>query len=207
MPRPRKRSGSRSIEKRLFILCEGKKGKSEYAYFESLINSCNFKGKKVEVAVIDSKKNTGRELVKEAKKHKEFPEDSLWVVYDKDGYTLHAETFITARDNNINIGFSSISFEYWILLHYEYTTYSFTKCNEVISYMKKKKYIDYSKSSLEIFDFTKDKLSTAITHARRIKVHQKKVNPESTPIYEYNPYTNLDELIEEIFKLQNVQLN
>ncbi len=121
MPRERKPSG-RKPEKRLLIFCEGSANKSESAYLNAFLKNCRFAGDKIEVKVIETKFNTGKELVNMAKEAREFEHDSLWVVYDKDGYTKHAETFDHAKRSDIKIVFSSISFEYWILLHYEYTS-------------------------------------------------------------------------------------
>jgi hypothetical protein len=53
--------------------------------------------------------------------------DELWVVFDKDGYTKHKEAFELAKENKINIAFSSISFETWVLLHFERNNKSFSK--------------------------------------------------------------------------------
>jgi len=204
MPKQRKKPGTRKLEKHLFIICEGKKDKSEYAYFDKLIANCKFEGEKVQVEVIDTKKNTGKELVKEAIKNKKFPEDIAWVVYDKDGYTKHNETFELARAKNIKIGFSSISFEYWILIHFEYTTKSYEKSDEIISYIKRKYFPEYSKSSSQVYNKTKDKLSIAKSNANKIRKYQEKNNFSHIHIYDLNPYTNLDELVEEIESLQDL---
>jgi hypothetical protein len=205
MPKKRKKPGTRRLEKRLFIICEGMKDKSESAYFKSFIKSCKFKGDKVEVKVIDTNKNTGKELVKEAKNcKKEFPDDIAWVVYDKDGYTKHPETFDMAKNNNIKIAFSSISFEYWILIHYEYTSRPFEKSENIISYLNSNKYISYTKASTDIYMKTKSLMNTALANAKNIKDYQAKGNSVGTPVYNFNPYTNIDELIEEIIELQNI---
>jgi hypothetical protein len=205
MPKPRKKPGTRAIEKRLYILCEGAKDKSEYSYLNSFLKTCTFSGEKVEIKLVDTKKNTGRELVKEAKKCKTISVDMAWIVYDKDGYTLHSETFDMAKSNNINIAFSSICFEYWILLHFEYTTKPFEKCDDVVKYLIQRKYLNYSKSSLTTFDEVKQNLDNAIKNAKQIREHQIAGNPPRTPIYEFNPYTNMDELLEEILKLQKIK--
>jgi len=172
MPKKRKKPGSRQVEKRFFILCEGMQDKSESAYFKAFIKNCRLPDKKVEVKVIDTPKNTGRELVREAKKHREFPHDTVWVVYDKNGYTKHPETFDAARQNNIKIGFSSISFEYWILLHYEFTSRAFVKSEEIIKYLKDKNYLDYRKGNEKIFFLTKALLPKAKDRAKKIQKHQ-----------------------------------
>ncbi len=204
MPKKRKKTGTRKLEKRLFIICEGEKNKSESAYFRALIKKCKFKGEKIKVSVKDTKKNTGKELVKEAKKIKEYDIDEAWVVYDRDGYTQHTDTFSSAKNSDIRIAFSSICFEYWILLHFEYTSKPFEKCDDLIKYMKDKDFIDYRKSSQEIFILLIDKLVDACENAIMLQEHQKRSNSQGTPIYEYNPYTNVNELVKRIFELQDI---
>ena len=204
MPRKRKKSGSRKLEKRLFIVCEGKKDKSESAYFKALIKDCKFAGEKVEVKVIDTRKNTGKELVKEAKKIKEFSMDEAWVVYDMNGYTKHPETFSIAKNSKINIAFSAISFETWILLHFKYTSKAFLKSEDLIKYINKNNYINYHKDSQDIYIKTRDKIDTAIKNAIQLQKNQIKGNPEGTAVYLFNPYTNINELLDAIYKLQEL---
>ena len=203
MPKIRKKSATRKTQQRLFILCEGQKDKSESAYFKSFIKDCRFAGDRVEVVVIDTIKNTGRELVHEAIEHREYKHDIAWVVYDKDGYTKHAETFQKAHKNNIKIAFSSISFEYWILLHFEFTSKSFSKSDKLISYIKQKHSFDYDKSIKDLYSITKSKINIAKQNAQKIQNYQEKSNPIGTPIYQYNPYTNIDILISEIEMMQS----
>jgi hypothetical protein len=203
MPKKRKKSGTKKLEKRLQIVCEGKKDKSESAYFKALIEDCSFAGERVEVSVVDTNKNTGKELVEEAKKIREFDFDEVWVVYDKDRYTMHADTFSRAKNSNIKIAFSAISFETWILLHFEYTTKNFLKSEDIIHHMKAKKYLDYQKSSESVYDDTKSRLTTAISNAQKIQKYQENSNPTNTKIYEFGAYTDIDKLITAIFLLQS----
>jgi len=203
MPKKLKKSGVRKPNKRLYILCEGAKDKSEFAYLNAFIRNCSFKGSRVSVEVVDSIKNTGRELVKAASELKEMPDDTIWVVYDKDDYPRHPDTFHSARVHNVKIAFSSISFEYWILLHYKYTAKAFDSCDDLLKYMKSKIDFDYSKSSASVFDDTKHLLGVAKQNAKKIQKYQASGNPKGTPIYKFNPYTNINELIEEIESLQS----
>ena len=78
MPEKRHESGTRPVQRRLLILCEGAKDKSENAYFKALIKDRRNPNNRIEVKVIDTKKNTAKELVQEAKKHREFNGDELW---------------------------------------------------------------------------------------------------------------------------------
>ena len=201
MPKERKKPGHRNIKSRLFILCEGMKDKSESAYFKELIKHYRFDAKKVAVKVKDTVKNTGRELVVEAKKLKEFPIDEVWVVYDMDGYTKHPSTFSMARDSDINIAFSAISFEHWILLHFEETTKAFLKSKDIISYMKKKEYILYTKNAVNTYSQIKHLQGNAIKNAKKTRALQISGNPEGTQWFEMNPFTNVDVLVERIISL------
>lgn len=63
---------------------------------------------KVDVKIVSFKKNSAREIVKEAKKYREFTSDSVWALFDKDGYTEHPTAFDIARKSNVNIGYYCI---------------------------------------------------------------------------------------------------
>ena len=66
MPKKRKEPGTRKFEKCIFILCEGSDKHSEYAYFTSLLRDYPMKGNRVQISLVPTEKNTGKELVLEA---------------------------------------------------------------------------------------------------------------------------------------------
>ena len=200
MPQRRPKPGIRAIQHRLLIFCEGAKDKSENAYFKALIKDRRNPDNRIEVKVVDTKKNTARELVQEAYRYREYKDDELWVVFDKDGYTLHKEAFALAQRFNICIAFSSICFEYWILLHYESTTKAFLRCTQLIQYMESRHHIKYEKSDSMIYEKTKSMIEIAKANAQSCQDFQKGANPNQTPVYELNPYTNVDELVSAIEK-------
>ena len=207
MPKHRPKAGSRNVEKKMFIICEGAKDKSEPAYLEAFKLTCSFNPKKVEVEICDTLCNTGKELVKIAKnKLRDVAGDIAWIVYDKDGYTKHPETFDAARANHIHIAFSSISFEYWLLLHLKYTARPFAKSEDVISYMKKECGFNYEKKRKDTFkEICKvgvGSLENAMKYAKRVQKHHSD-GSHGVPIYELNPYTNMNELIDDIKRLEN----
>ena len=200
MPRKRKEAGSRKVEKKIYILCEGADKHSEYAYLGALIKDTPIKGDKVQIELAPTKYNTGRELVEEASKKidKKFKNiDEAWVVYDQDGYSLHKETFESAKEKGVKIAFSATAFEFWILLHYEYTTKQFPKSDDIIKELKDKNFIDYAKNSKDVYFLTKEKLPNAKQNAKKIRTEVEKYDGNKK-IYERNPYSNLDLLIEEI---------
>lgn len=202
MPKKRgKRACPIKVNKRLLVVCEGEK--TEFNYFDGFIRKCKLRGQLVEVKVIDVRMNTAKELIGFLRNLREEPSDELWAVFDKDGYTKHPDAFNMAKANNIRIAFSSISFEYWVLLHFEYTTRPFERAEEIISHLKNKDYIDYEKNDRTTYEKIKDKTTVAVTHAVRVRKYQHEANPNSK-IYEMNPYTNVDELLVSIKKIGEI---
>lgn len=199
MPRNRKPSKSKKVKPKLYIFCEGEKDRSESAYFKSLIKDVRQKGELVEIIVKDTKYNTGKELVKAAKRQlKKSPKNDIaWIIYDKDGYTEHPATFDMAKANKIRIGFSSISFVYWLLLHFTYTSKCHRKSDEIISILKHNYLKNYSKKCINVYKDTKERIAQAIENSVKIRKHHKRASI-GIPVYDLNPYTNLDELVEEI---------
>jgi hypothetical protein len=144
--------------KSIFIACEGKN--TERLYFEKIkeIKECDdFYSFSLTVYPDrneDKAKSDAIGLINEAiERVNQF--DELWVVFDKDGYTKHKEAFELAKSNGINVCFSSISFETWVLLHFELNCNSFEKSANIINdkFINNEKYFEnYSKSAdLSIF--------------------------------------------------------
>ena len=77
--------------------------------------------------------------------------EEVWCIFDKDGHPRCKEAFdevdklVTAGNNRLHIGFSSISIEYYFLLHFEYIFHAFPKCecNEKVGVGKKTKTVPY----------------------------------------------------------------
>ncbi|WFS63964.1 RloB family protein [Pseudodesulfovibrio thermohalotolerans] len=204
MARPRKKA-TRPIFPSIFIFCEGKK--TEPNYFRALINSLNFPGELAKVKVIDSDKTNLVGLVNEAKELKKnnrygIVDDEYWIVVDKDGYTMHAQGFDQALANSFNIAFSSVCFEFWILCHFTYTTAQKAKCEKLIKEQLEANIPNYEKNQIDIYDIIKMKQNNACAAAKRIRKHWEAVG-EGKPIYELNPYTDVDRLVEKLVDYSN----
>ena len=151
--------------------------------------------------------------------------DESWAVYDKDEHPKHEEALAEANKEiegkKVNIAFSSRSFEYYLLLHFEYIYYPFdeTECGERINgnkhifecgtgknpdkdcggricingYARSKGYWLQTKSSDSTFPIVKDKLIKGIINACRLRA-ESDANTEE-PMYCRNPYTNVDVLV------------
>jgi len=194
---------TRSVKKRFLILCEG--GKTEPGYFNAIRNDKMHSNalSALRIVVHDTKYNTAKELVaeaigkiKEAKKEKN-PFDEVWIVVDRDGYTKHPESFDRARANGIHIAFSSTCFEFWTLLHFEYTSRSFNNCDDVIRRLKQH-LPDYEKS-VDYYPVLKRYTEQAIQRSEQIVAHWSEVGDGR--IWTYNPYSDVGFLVKRLLAL------
>ncbi len=129
----RKACAPQKTKKRILIISEGKKTEPNY------FNSVKRQFRLTSIEIPDTKKNTGKELLttaidlrsKAIKDRNEY--DEIWIIIDRDGYTKHPQVFDRAKNfSDIKIGFSSPCFEFWLLLHFEYTSAPFTDCDSTI---------------------------------------------------------------------------
>ena len=202
MPKKRK-SLKREYAKQIFIRCEGKE--TEPNYLRKFVRECGLDNKKVKVQITDTEYTSAVQLIDEVVGDRESENDELWVVYDKDGYTKHAEAYVNARDKGVNIAFSSISFEFWILLHFKYTTKCFAKSKQLEKQLEKGGYFsEYRKGDVNIFDKIFGQTQIAITNAKRVRKHHTKSSNDK--MYKLNPYTNVDELLHAIENLRKEYL-
>ena len=151
--------------------------------------------------------------------------DEVWTVYDKDNHPMHKEAMEEANKiidgKKVNVAFSSRSFEYYLLLHFEYIYYCFneTECGEKIKgkkkifecgtgknpekdcggtncingYAREKGYWKETKTSESTFQLVKDKLLKGMINACRLRAESDASTEK--PFYERNPYTNVDLLV------------
>jgi RloB-like protein len=189
---------SQKAKKRILIISEGKKTEPNY------FNAIKRQYRLTSVDIADTKKNTGKELLqiaidlKAKAKRERNSYDEIWIALDRDGYTKHAEVFDRVKKYpEIRIGFSSPCFEYWLLLHFEYTSAPFDDCDYTIK--KLETYLpDYQKGK----DYSRifmERISTAVSNSKKIKKHQE--DTSDVKIWAYNPYSNLHELIEQLLNL------
>lgn len=192
-----------SINKRILILCED--GKSSKLYFEAFKKDEKLRRDlaSVSIEVVHPKDHSPVGLVKAAKdkkkkaKRERNPYDEIWIVLDKDYHANMDKAFNMAKDNKINIALSSICFEYWVLLHFEKTSKAFRKCDEVISYIRKKHFSNYLKSDNTYIDL-KDKINIAIKNGKWIVKHNQNDINRGVKIYELSAYTDVHLLVEKL---------
>ncbi|MBX2927736.1 MAG: RloB domain-containing protein [Saprospiraceae bacterium] len=157
--------------------------------------------------------------------------DEAWAVFDKDYHPRHAEAFQLAampvNGKYAQIAFSSISFEHWVLLHFEKNAAAFLKseCKNpskavihcgtgghsedcygakcVAGYMRACGYLpDYSKqANIDLFSALKISTHQAVENASWLR---SKVS--GVPVFTLNPYTDVDILVARLLKLENQYL-
>jgi hypothetical protein len=156
--------------------------------------------------------------------------DEVWAVFDKDGHPKQKEAFELAEkivfNKTVNIAFTSIAFEHWILLHYQQNDTAFVKSqcrdgNEKFNCGSNSHQKDCKGNScvcgylttLNVFDgnvnkkkFLFNKLPNhidAIQNAIWLKNIIEGRNPNAN-IYDLNPYTTIYRLI---FRLINLPVD
>ncbi|MDC2175217.1 RloB family protein [Bacteroides thetaiotaomicron] len=217
----------RTLPKAIFIACEGRS--TEKNYFQMI---GELFGDELNYALtIYPDENEAKPksdplgLINEAISRKDEGFDELWAVFDKDGYTKHEDAFKLAKDNDINIAFSSIAFEEWVLMHFGRFSNKFDKSdckNEkekylecgshkndgdcsgercVAGYMREHKlFSDYSKSAYKsIYPFLENKTETAITNSAWLRfIMREDIRKEKDQLFNINPYTDVDVLVKRL---------
>jgi len=200
----KRKAKKRKLKKTLFIVCEGRN--TEPIYFAGLIEDIRQQTKdySYEVVIHDTPKNDPVGLINEAKSLVEdAPKDEVWAVFDKDGYTKHTEAFDMARKQKprVNIAFSSISFEQWVLLHFERNRQPYERSKEIIAHLREEKLFEnYSKKKkLNLYAKLKRKTPYALENAAWLRYKQaSEISKHHEKIYELNPYTNVDKLVRKL---------
>jgi hypothetical protein len=153
--------------------------------------------------------------------------DEVWAVFDKDGHPKPKEAYELSEqeveEKKVNIAFTSIAFEHWVLLHFGKNNTAFLKseCKEgtgkskkaigcgtgisgdcfgakcVIGYIKTCQYLDYGKS-MNLFPQLRDNTQLALENAAWLRYQQ--LN-NTLPIWEQNPYTDIDFLVKRLLQI------
>ncbi len=189
------------------IFCEGEK--TEPYYIRGYIDNYHSDKKNI-LLVEDTEKNTPVQLVEAAMAHKKTTtkHDLYWVVFDRESTTkyshvLHLKARNLANRYNIEIAFSNVCFELWLLLHMEYSTASYHCCDDLLRNSKLKHLLrerginDYDKGFALLFDTLKneDGVANAMKNADKLRkfvldgAEQGKEHP-----HQINPYIDVQDM-------------
>lgn len=204
----RKRQANKQEKEAILVVCEGKK--TEVNYLRQLKDYLKLNN--VQIDIFPSKNSDPSEVVNFAnKKNDLFNYNEVYCVFDKDTHanlTKAQEECEKYKKKCIkedkNFKFEAIisnpCFEFWILLHFTYTTKPFgtnSPCGELINNDLRTYIKDYSKN----YNFTpiiKDNLDTAIENAQKTNKEAKSNNYTS-------PYTFMNKLASKFKELHNAK--
>lgn len=130
--------------------------------------------------------------------------DEIWIVFDTDVLTpvKYAAGVKFAEGQGIRVAESTPCFEYWLLLHYEYTTASMPKFKDVKPRLESKLRCSYAKDTKEAEKLIPPMLDWMPEAMRRAKQVRKDHEDAGTPA-PANPSTNVDLLIESIQAMES----
>lgn len=178
----RRKRAKRSSYDRVLIVCEGEK--TEPNYLKALIDDLQLNTANVVVAkniAGSSPKSIVDFALKEYRKEEEY--DRVYCVFDKDRHTTYDSALDRIRraklaNGHTILGITSVPcFEFWLLLHYVYTTKQFDTgpgsiCANIITDLKSH-IPGYAKGDVDTYQVTRDKLDTAIDRSKRVALHCK----------------------------------
>jgi len=197
----KRRQAKKSPYDTVLIVCEG--GKTEPNYFCELRDYYRINTANVEISgdcgsspisVLEK----ARQLYRESQR-KGIPFDRVYCVFDKDTHSSYEQTLEMIQSSKPTGTFFAITsvpcFEFWLLLHFTYSTQPFygttgakSAGDEVVAELKR--YIsDYAKGVHGHFHALVDDLARAIEYSKRVLLEAQKNETD-------NPSTSVHELVE-----------
>jgi len=177
--------------KSFLIVTEGEK--TEPNYLKALRNRLQLNAAEVEILHpegTDPITLTNRAIElrdarkKEAKKGFAIAYDEVWVVFDlekphDERRKLAIKAMAMKEAAGIRFAVSDPAFEFWPLLHEEYTTSPFADCDAVIKRLEKH-WLDYSKGQSPSDEFL-EKLPVAVQRAQQCRQHHEGCAGDGNP--------------------------
>ncbi len=180
-----RRKAKRASYDKVLIVCEGEK--TEPNYFNELVDFYEINSANVDVdgTCGSSPKSVFERALSlyQAEIIKGDPFDRVYCVFDKDSHGTYDTTINKIRSNEYKSVFYATTsvpcFEYWLLLHFKYTTkpYAATRSASVGEAVLKdlvKVIPAYEKGSAGIFSLLQDQLEYAKNNSIRAKLHSEK---------------------------------
>jgi len=202
-----RKKAKRARYDRVLIVCEGLK--TEPNYLSELIDGLKLNSANVEVdgscgsSPVSIVKYAKKRYSEEKKKGDAF--DRVFCVFDKDSHAHYEQPLneiSNSKPKNVFQAINSVPcFEYWLLLHFKFTTKQWTStgskspCESLIKDLKQ--YLPhYSKGESGLYQKLSDKTSPAIANRKRAL---RQAQEGATD----NPTTKMHELLEYLQKLKS----
>lgn len=202
----RRKTKGKKVKKRVLILCEGQ---TERNYFQALKESPEYKKalSAVTTQVLTAKHSTPEQIVQEAEKIEKAedragnPYDKIWLVFDHDNHPHRRTAYDQAIRGGFSVCFNAISFEMWLLLHFEHSARSFPDAGQLIGVLKPH-YPDFDKAKSNDYANLKGRLPTAMERAPRLRTQ---IQSQQLPRHQtdFNPWTEVDLLIDYLNSLKS----
>ena len=193
----RRRRATKAPYDVILIVCEG--GKTEPNYFTELKKAFRLSNANVRICGCGSDPLSVVDFAIETfRQEQEF--DRVYCVFDRDRHTTYNAALDRVRLARLGKGSKIFAipsvpcFEFWLLLHFAYTTRHFDApfgdsiCSRVIEELKNH-LPAYQKGDQEIFNKIQGKLDNAITNARRVEQYHQTSGTD-------NPSTLVHSLVE-----------
>ncbi|MGB8167050.1 MAG: RloB family protein [Chthoniobacteraceae bacterium] len=183
----------RDAGRTFLIVVEGEK--SEPAYFDGLCRALGLKTARVIVHhpeftdplnLVEEARRLAAERREQAKKSMAVvPFDEVWVVFDTEGqHDSRAPKVVAARQkaqaHGVRLAVSNPSFDFWIRLHFGFTTTPYADGEKVCSDIKRNHHKGYDKRRPPM-DVLVPKSKMAIQHAQACRKHWEAAGGEKIP--------------------------
>jgi hypothetical protein len=188
---PKRNACKREPANRVLVVTEGTE--TEPRYFSALLQKLGISTRRIIImsgsgsdpkSVVD----TALREQKAARRDKN-PFDSVWVVFDTERDRVHlSEAIDKAKAHAINQAVSAPCFEYWFLLHFEYTTRYMTCYDEVRR--KLSEHMAYGKGFYDT-NLLLSNTDVAVDNAEKVRIDAERTDSEY-------PRTDVDKLVIEI---------
>jgi hypothetical protein len=124
--------------------------------------------------------------------------DQLWCVFDTEAPT-DAERVRAAsehaRGKAVKLAGSNPAFEFWLLLHFVYTTRPFENAEAVVDELRK--HLPNYQKNMNVYPIIRASTEEAIVHAEQVLDDHKQTTDHPLP----NPSTRVHELVRELLRL------
>lgn len=176
----RRGKARRAVYQKVLIVCEG--SKTEPLYFNEIKDAYEISTANIRISgdcgsdPLSVVNHGERLFVEEKRLHPDDPYDRVYCVFDKDShanYLKAIEKIENTKPSGVFYAIPSIpSFEYWFLLHFEYTTAPFVRSGNksagdmVISSLLEY-WPEYAKASGGTFSHLCEQLPSAMAYAAR----------------------------------------
>lgn len=204
-----RKANARNLKERIVIYCEGQTEKQYFDMLSKKYRGITINTKRIGVKTKVMGNTAPIHLVNEAIKNlqsdkKDYQIDQAYVVFDNDDHTPAeiTEAIHLATKHQFEVIYSNISFDLWILLHFQPVNNHMTKREiynrlnvlfQVVSYQNDLKGINLS-------NYLEDLVVHAYANAQQLIS-----NPN--PVIHYinkNPYVNLHQFIKKIFQVDKL---